>query len=325
MKLLLLAGRLAALALLPLAPLVAHGQAYPSRPVKVVVPYAPGGAPDVIARILGTHVGESTGQSVVVDNRPGGGGIPAAEVVKGSAPDGYTLLMSDIQQLAINPYLFSKLPYNPATDFKPVALVATIPLYVVVQSSLNINTLPELVAYAKAHPGQLNYGSSGIGSIHHITMESLKAAFGIDIVHVPYKGAGQSVPAFLAGDVQVLISALPALAEHLKTGKGGKLIAVTTLKRSPQTPDVPAVSEFVPGFDYSSEMGLVAPAGTPQPVIDKLSTEILKALKNPDSVKKLADLGAVVVASTPQQYAENIQQNLQKFSKAVKVSGARVD
>jgi tripartite-type tricarboxylate transporter receptor subunit TctC len=303
----------------------ADAQPFPSRPVRMVVPYAPGGTPDVVARILGHQMAEAMGQSFIVDNRPSAGGIAAAEIIKGSPPDGYNLLMSDIQQLAINPFLFSNLPYDAGKDFTPVSLVASIPLYVVVQSSLKINTLPELVAYTKAHPGELSYGSSGIGSIHHITMESLKAALGMDIVHVPYKGAGQSVPAFLAGDVQVLISALPALAQHLKSGKGGKLLVVTTLKRSPQTPEVPAVSEYVPGFDFSSEMGFVAPANTPPEVVQRLSAEFAKALKNPEVMQKLTELGAVPIGTTPAGYADNIHHNLDVFATAVKRSGAKVN
>jgi len=297
---------------------------YPTHPVRMVVPYAPGGTPDVVARILSQQLAETMGQSFIIDNRPSAGGITAAEMVKTSPPDGYNILMSDIQQLAINPFLFSKLPYDADKDFTPIALVASIPLYIVVQSSLKIDTLEQLAAFAKAHPGKLSYGSSGIGSIHHITMESLKAALGMDIVHIPYKGAGQSVPAFLAGDVQVLISALPALAPHLKSGNA-KLIAVTTLKRAPLTPDVPAVAEVVPGFDYSSEMGFVAPAGTPPAIVERLSVEIAKALKAPETVRKLSDLGAVPIGSSPAGYSENIHRNLVTFAKAVKVSGAKVE
>ncbi len=298
----------------------ALSQTYPTKPVRVIVPYAPGGAPDVLARSLSPALSATFKQQFVIENRPGAGGIGAAEAVARSSADGQVLFFSDIQQLAINPYLFAKLPYHASTDFTPVTLAATIPLYVAVQSSLNIHNLAELVALAKAKPGMLTYGSSGIGSIHHITMESLKNSLGVDIIHVPYKGSGQSVPAFMGGETSLVIAAYPALEQYVKTGKA-RFLAVTTLERPAMTPDVPAVSETVPGFDYSSEMGIVVPAGTPQTIVKRLSGAIATALKEPDTVQRLKAMGATAIGSSPEGYATNIHSNLEKFAKAVKLAG----
>ena len=301
---------------------VASAQTYPAKSVRMIVPYTPGGAPDVLARLLGQRLTESMGQQFVVENRPGAGGISAAETSAKSPPDGYVMFFSDIQQLAINPYMFNKLPYDPAKDFAPVTLAGSIPLFIVAQSSLNLNTLPELVTYAKANPGKLTYGSAGIGSIHHITMESLKAALGLDIVHVPYKGTGQAVPAFIGGEVSLVVSAYPALAAHVKTGKA-KFVAITSSNRMPQAPEAAPVADMVPGFNFSSELGVVVPAGTPPAIVSRLNAEIGKALQHPEVNQKLTTMGFVLIANSPEAYAENIRSNLQIFSKAVKISGAK--
>jgi tripartite-type tricarboxylate transporter receptor subunit TctC len=234
------------------------------------------------------------------------------------------LLVPDVPQLAINPYMFSKLPYDPAKDFAPVSVIATIPLFIVTQPSANINTVADLVAAAKAAPGRMNYGSAGIGSLHHILMESFKVSLGLDIVHVPYKGSGQSTPAFIGGELTMLVTALASVGPHVKAGKA-KLVAVTSLARSPLAPEVPAISETIPGFDFVSEIGLVAPAGTPQPVIAKLAAEVAKAVKHPDVVQRLTALGAVPVGNSPEAYGEMMKRNLARYAKAVKDSGARAD
>ncbi|WP_236581874.1 Bug family tripartite tricarboxylate transporter substrate binding protein [Hydrogenophaga sp. BPS33] len=299
-----------------------QAQPYPSKPVRMVVPYAPGGAPDVLARALGIGLAESFGQQFVVENKPGAGGIGAAELVARAPGDGHLLFFSDIQQLAINPYLFKKLPYDAGRDFVPISLAATIPLYIAAQSSLNIHNLADLVAYAKANPGKLNYGSSGIGSIHHIAMEALLASLKIQATHVPYRGAGQSVPAFMGGETALVIAAYPQLSGHVDTGKA-RFVAVTTAKRAAQAPNVPAVAETVPGYDFSSEMGIVAPAGTPAVVVDRLAAAIGKALKDPATVQRLNGMGAAVVASSPAGYRENIQSNLIKFKSAIELTGLK--
>jgi len=275
-------------------------------------------------RLLGQRLNETMGQQFVIENRPGAGGISAAETSAKSPADGYTMFFSDIQQLAINPYMFSKLPYDPAKDFSPVMLVGSIPLFVVAQSSLGISNLKELVAYAKANPGKLTYGSAGIGSIHHISMESLKAALGLEIVHVPYKGTGQAVPAFMGGEVSLVVSAYPALAAHVKTGKA-TFVAITSANRMSQAPSATPVAELVPGFNFSSELGIVVPAGTPPAIVSRLNAELAKALQNPEVNQKLTAMGFVLISSTPEAYAENIRNNLQVFAKAVKISGAKAE
>ena len=301
-----------------------NAQDYPGRPVRMLVPYAAGGALDVFARLIGQRISETLGQQFVVENRPGAGGISATEAVAKAAADGYTLLVADIPQLAINPFLFLKLPYDPVRDFAPVSLIATIPNFLVVQPSLRVNSLAEFIALAKAKPGQFNYGSAGIGSLGHIAMESIKAPLGLDIVHVPYKGSSQSVPAFLAGDLTMLITTLAAVAPYIKAGKG-KPLAVTSLGRSLQAPDVPTVSEVLPGYSFAGEIGVLAPAGTPPAVVSKLSGEIAKALKHPDVMQRLIALDAAPVGNTPEAYAENIRRNLERFEKAVKISGLKAE
>jgi len=320
MKSLLRIGRvLACMSVLASAAPAVEADDYPTRPVRMIVPYAPGGAPDVLARSLAPGLSEFFKQQFVIENRPGAGGIGAAESVVRAAPDGHVLFFSDIQQLAINPYLFAKLPYAADKDFTPVTLAATIPLYIAVQSSLNVHNLAELVALAKARPGALTYGSSGIGSIHHIAMESMLHGLGINVVHVPYKGSGQSVPAFMGGETSLVIAAYPALEQYVRTGKA-RFIAVTTLDRPAMTPDIPAVSETVPGYDFSSEMGIVVPAGTPQTVVQRLSAAVARALKQPDTVVRLKAMGATAIGSSPDGYAANIRNNLDKFGKAVKLA-----
>jgi tripartite-type tricarboxylate transporter receptor subunit TctC len=297
---------------------------YPNRSVKLVVPYSAGGSTDVLARVIGQRLSESLGQPFVVENRPGAGGIVATLAVVKSPADGYTLLVSDMSQVVINPFLFSKLPYDPVKDLAPVTIVATIPLYVVAQPSLGVDSLAQLIAMAKAKPGQLSYGSAGTGSIHHIVMESFKATAGLDIVHVPYKGSGQSAAAFVAGDLPLLITGMSAVGPHVKSGKG-KLVAITSARRSSETPDVPSISEVVPGFDFSSEFGLLAPAGTPPAILSKIAGEVGKALKVPDTMQRLGPMGMEAVGSTPEAYVENIRRNLERFGRAVKISGAKAD
>ena len=297
-------------------------QEFPARPVKLVVPYAAGGAPDVLARLVGQRLSEGLGQQFVVENRAGAGGIAASELVAKSAPDGHTLLVPDVPQLAINPYLFTKLPYDPVKDFAPVGIIAMTPMFIVVAPSMNVDSLAALVALARSKPGQLSYGSAGIGSLHHIAMESLKVAAGIDLIHVPYKGTGQSVPAFIAGDVAVLVSTLAAVEPFVRAGKA-RLLAGTPSARTPRTPDIPAVAESYPGFHFAGEIGVVAPTGTPPAVIAKLSGEIQKAMRHPDVVRRLGELGAIAVGSTPEAYADSIRRSLDVFAKAVKASGLK--
>src|SRR5437660_1261358 len=285
----------------------AHAQ-FPARAIKIVVPYAAGGLPDTMTRAVTPKLGEALGQPVVVENMGGAGGISGVTEVARAQPDGYTLLVADVGQIAINPHLFSKLPYAPLKDLAPVSLIGTSPLYLVAHPSVPVNTLQELVAYAKANPGKLNYGSSGI-----------------DLLHVPYKGTGQSVPALLGGQVALLYSALPSIAGHLKDGKV-KILAISSAKRAAQTPEVPTVAEAgIPGYDYVAEIGLLAPAGTPREIIQRLAGEVAKVVKQPDVVQRFTQLGIDPVGSTPQEYAALNKADYEKYARLVKASGAKID
>jgi tripartite-type tricarboxylate transporter receptor subunit TctC len=308
-----------------LASLSAAAQDFPNKPIKMVVPYAAGGLPDTMTRIIGIRMGESLGQQIVVENRGGAGGITGSEAVAKSPPDGYTLLVADVGQVAINQHIFSRLPYDPQKDFTPVSLIGTSALFLCLHPSVPANTFPELVAYIKANPGKVNYGSSGQGSIHHLATEALKAALGLNIVHVPYKGTGQAVPALLGGQVAMLYSSLPSIEAQLKAGKL-KMVAVSTLKRSSEAPEVPTVAEMgVPGYDFAPQIGVVAPAGTPAAIVQKLSAEIAKASRHPDTVKRFTQLGIDAVGSTPQEYGAMIRAADQRYAEVVRVSGAKVE
>jgi tripartite-type tricarboxylate transporter receptor subunit TctC len=300
-------------------------QEFPSRPIKVVVPYAAGGLPDTMTRIVGIRIGEQLGQQIVVENRGGAGGITGTEAVAKSAPDGYTLLVADVGQVAINPHLFSKLPYDAERDLAPVTLLGTTGLFLCVHPSVPAGSFKELIAYIRGHPGHVNYGSSGAGSIHHLATEALKVAFGLNMVHVPFKGMGQAVPALLGGQVTLLYSALPAIEQHVKAGRV-KLLAVSTAKRSTQAPDIATVAELgVPGYDFAPEIGVLAPGGTPAPVIQRLAAEFARAVKHPETVKRFGQLGIDAVGSTPAEYAAMIRAASRRYAEVVRISGAKVD
>jgi len=308
-----------------LLPALAAAQDWPAKPVRMIVPYAAGGLPDTMTRIVGARLAEAIGQQVVVENRGGAGGISGSEAVAKSPPDGYTLLVADVGQVAINPHLYAKLPYDPVKDFAAVSLLGTTTLFLVAHPSVPANSFAELVALVKSRPGQFNYGSSGIGSIHHLATEAFKVALGLDILHVPYKGTGQSVPALLGGQVSLLFSALPSIESHVKAGKV-KLLAASTLKRSPEAPELPTIAELgVPGYDFAPEIGVLAPAATPAAVLQKLAAEIAKAVKHPDTVQRFKQLGIDAVGSTPEAYAATIRASYEKYGRVVKATGARAE
>jgi tripartite-type tricarboxylate transporter receptor subunit TctC len=303
----------------------ALAQSYPNRPVKIIVPYAPGGLPDTMARLVSAKLGDATGQQFVIENQGGAGGITGVTTVVKAPADGYTLLVADVGQIAINPHLFSKLPYEPMKDLAPVSLIGTSPLYLVAHPSVRASSFRELIALAKAEPGKLNYGSSGTGSIHHLATEALKAGLGLDLVHVPYKGTGQSVPALLGGQVALLYSALPSIAGHVKEGKV-KLLAISTAQRSPQTPDVPTVAESgIPGYEFVAEIGMLAPAGTPRDVVARLAGELARAVKLPELAQRFGQLGIDPVGSTPEAYGAGNKVAYEKYARIVKATGARID
>ncbi len=300
-------------------------QEYPRQPIRMIVPYAAGGLPDTMTRIIGPQMTQSLGQQVIVENRPGAGGISGTEAVAKSPADGYTLLIADVGQVAINPHLFAKLPYDALKDFAPVSLIGSTSLFLVLHPSVPANSFQELVAYAKANPGKLNYGSSGLGSIHHLTTEALKAALGLDIVHVPYKGMGQAVPALLGGQVSMLFSALPAIEGQVKGGKV-KLLAISTLKRSPQAPEVPTVAELgVPGFDFAPQIGLLAPAGTPAPIVARLAAEVSRAVKNAEVAQRFQQLGIEPAGNAPQEYDAQIRNDFERYGRVVRITGTKID
>jgi tripartite-type tricarboxylate transporter receptor subunit TctC len=304
---------------------VASAQDYPNRPIRVIVPYAAGGLPDTMARLVGAKMAEALGQQMVVENRGGAGGILGTTEVVRAAPDGYALLVADVGQIAINPHLFAKLPYDPLKDLVGVSLMGTSALYLVAHASVPANNMAELIALIKAQPGKLSYGSSGTGSIHHLATEALKVGLGLDIVHVPYKGAGQSVPALLGGQVALLYAALPTIEGHYKSGKV-KILAVSTPQRSPQTPEVPTVAEAaLPGYDFVAEIAIYAPAGTPPDIVAKLSAQAARAVKQPDVAQRFKQLGIDPVGSTPEALAAQNRVNYEKYARVVKASGAKID
>jgi tripartite-type tricarboxylate transporter receptor subunit TctC len=304
---------------------MARAQDWPAKPVRMVVPYAAGGLPDTMTRSVALRFAEFLGQQVVVENRPGAGGISACEQVAKAAPDGYTLLIADVGQVAINPHLYAQLSYDPLKDFTAVSLLGTTALFLVAHPSVPVNNFAELVALVKANPGKFNYGSSGTGSIHHLATEVLKASLGLEIVHVPYKGTGQSVPALLGGQISLLFSALPSIESHVKAGKL-KLLAVSTSSRSAQAPEVPTVAELgVAGFDFTPEIGVVAPAATPAAIVQKLAAEIARAVKHPDTVQRFAQLGIEPAGSSPEAYGAVIRASFDKYAGAVRISGAKAD
>ena len=301
----------------------AAAQSFPTKPVRIIVPYSPGGLPDTVARVVGQALGEKWGQQVVVENKPGGNGVVAAPLVAGAAPDGYTLLVTDGTMFSVNPYTYNKLPYDPQKDFTFISMAARAPLFLAINPSLPVNTFEEFLALIKANPGKYSYGSSGIGSVHHLTMEVLKSAKGLDIVHVPYKGTGQSIPALVGGDVAAVFSAMPSLSGFVKNGRV-KLIAVNTEKRSELSPEIPAISEFgLPGFDYSPHIGFSGPAGIPSAVVQKISKDVADVVKSPAMVERMTTLGIDAVGSTPEFYAAQHATDRERYGHAVKAAGIR--
>lgn len=304
----------------------AGAQDYPARPIRVVVPYAAGGLPDTMTRLASIRMTEALGQQIVVDNRPGAGGIGACELVAHANADGYTMLVVDVAQTAINPALYAKLSYDTLRDFAPVSLMGISAQFLAANASVPANTLPELIKLAKSKPGEMRYGSGGIGSVHHLSMEALKTPLGLDIIHVPYKGNGVAIPAMISGEVALVFSALPAIEGHLKTGRV-KLLAVNTAKRSPQAPNVPTVTEVtgIKDYDYPPAIGVLAPAKTPKAVINRVAAAVAKAVHHPDTASRYTALGIDSVGNTPEQYAAQIRIDIVKYAKAVKTSGVKVE
>jgi tripartite-type tricarboxylate transporter receptor subunit TctC len=296
--------------------------AYPNRPIKFVVPYAAGGLPDTVARIYAQRLGDKLGQSVVVDNRPGANGVVAAQALATAPKDGYTFLVTDGSMFSINPAIYKNLGYDYKRDFVPVSLAARAPLYMAVNPKVPVNTLQEFIALAKAKPGTLNYGSSGIGSTHHLTMEAMKAALNLQITHVPFKGTGQSVPALIGGQVEVLFSALPSLAGFVKSGQV-KLLANNAAQRSSQEPNVPAIAEIIPGFDFAPIVGVLAATGTPASAIERISHEMALISKMPEVITTLNNAGIEPIGGSPADYGKAILGENERLAKAIVASGIK--
>ena len=309
---------------LPLAAAAQGAADFPNKPIRIVVPFPAGGATDAAARLVATQMSEAWGQPVVVDNRAGAGGNVGSDIVAKSAPDGYTLVMGVTGSHAINTSLYSKMPYDPLVDFVAISQVAVVPNVLVVHPSVPASNLAELVALAKKEPGKLDYASLGNGTAAHLGMEMLKAAAGIDVTHVPYKGSAPVVSDLIAGQVQMMVDGLPSSLPHVKAGKL-RAIALTSLHRAPALPDLPTIAETYPGFYADAWSGLFAPKGTPQPVVDKLSAEVQRILKLPDVREKLAALGAEPVGSTQAEFTAHVRREIDKWAKVVKASGAKVD
>ena len=298
---------------------------YPSRPVKIVVPFPAGGSNDIVARALAQKLSERTGQSFYVENRGGAGGNIGAEAVASADPDGYTLLLTAPPPLTINAALYKELRYDPANAFAPVALIASVPIVLAVNPSVEAKNVNELVALAKAKPGSLSFGSSGNGSTNHLAGELLKSMTGIDILHIPYKGAAPAMNDLVAGHIPMMFDNMPAVLAQVK-GKSINAIAVAGAKRASAMPDVPTVAESgVPGFEASSWFGLVAPAKTPAPVLAKLEDDIAAILKMPDVQKRLDELGAEPGTVSGAAFGKFLADETTKWTKIIRESGAKVD
>lgn len=303
---------------------------WPTKPVRIVVPFAPGGTTDILARVLAPELSKAFGQQFIVDNRGGAGGNIGADHVAKSPGDGYTLLMGTVGTHGINKALYTNLSYDPQKDFAPITLVAGVPNVMVMNAArakeLGINTVPDFIRYAKANPGKLNMASSGNGTSIHLAGELFKAQTGIFMTHIPYRGSGPAVRDLIGGTMDVMYDNLPSAMPHIQAGSL-KAFAVTSDVRSQALPDIPTVAEAanLPGFEASSWFGMLAPAGTPPEIVARLQTEIAKALKLPEINTRLAGLGAIPSGNTPQEFARLIDSEIAKWAPVVKAAGARVD
>ena len=305
--------------------LLAAETAYPVKPVRMIAPYPPGGTSDIIARIVGQKLNDAWGQQIVVDNRAGANGGIGSELAAKSPADGYTLLVGNMTPIAANPSLYSKLGYDPLRDFAGVTLVAAGPNVLVVNPALPVKSVQELVAYAKANPGKLNFGSGGAGSPAHLAGEMFKSLSGVAMTHVPYKGTVLSVNDLIAGQVQVVFSDAPPAVPHVKSGRL-RALAVTGARRTLLLPDLPTVAEAgVPGFALDNWWGILVPAGTAKTIIGRINTEIVKAMQTADVKERFASLGVEAVSSTPAAFDDYIKSESAKLAKVIKASGARAD
>lgn len=304
---------------------MAAAQPYPAKPIRIIVPLAPGGGNDTIARLIGARIQGPLGQSIVIENRPGAGGLVGAEAAAKAPADGYTLLLGNFAQLAIIPNVQPKMPYSPTKDFAPVSLIASAPLLVVVHPSLPVRSIKQLVALAKAQPGRLNYASNGVGSTTHYATELFKMMTKTRMEHVPYKGLSLAMVDLVSGRVDLMFSSAVAMLPHVKEKKL-RAIAMTGSKRSPAIPDVPTVAEAgVPDYEAGSWYGILAPAGTPRPIVERLNREIVAVVKSKDFQSKLNEEAVIPIGGTPEEFAKHIEKELARAAKVIRESGAKFD
>ena len=313
----------AAWAAISLMPALGSAQPYPVRPVRVIVMSTPSSGPDILARLLNPKFTEAFGQAMVVDNRAGASGIIGAEIGARAAPDGHTLTMAT-SQIVIVSVMYEKLPFDLQKDFAPISLLGSTPFIIVLNPSVPAATIKEFVALLKSKPGQMRYGSAGSGSPPHLAAERFKSMTGTAIDHVPYKGLAPAVTDTISGQLQMTISVVPMIMPHIKAGRV-RAIGVTSLARTPLAPELPTVAESIPGYEVTGWYGLLAPAKTPAPLITRLNTEFVKAMKSADIKEKMSGLGAEAKSSTPEQFAAHIRAETEKMRAAVKASGAKVE
>jgi tripartite-type tricarboxylate transporter receptor subunit TctC len=300
-----------------------NAQDYPSKPIRLVVPFTPGGSTDILARVIGMKLTEAWGRQVVIDNRPGAGGNIGVDLVAKSPADGYTLVMGHIGTFGVNPTLYPKLPYDPIKDFQPITLVALVPNMLSVNPALPAKSVKELIALAKAKPGTINFGSGGNGSAAHLAGEYFKLMTKTEITHIPYRGTSPAVTDLIAGQIQMIITGVPPTLNFVKTGKL-RALAVATSKRLPLLPDLPTISEAgVPGYEATQWYGVLSPAGTPKPIVAKLNAEMAKAIKGPDVREKLAADAAEPVGNSPEEFGAFIKKEIARWAPVIKASGAR--
>ena len=312
-----------AVAALGLAAVAAHAEDYPSKPVKWVVPYTPGGTTDILARIMAQYLSEHLGQQFIIDNRPGAGNNIGTEVVVNSPPDGYTLLLVNPAN-GINATLYKRLPFDFLRDIAPVAGIIRVPNVMEVTPGFPAKTVAEFIAYGKAHPGKINMASSGNGTSVHLSGELFMAMTGIKMTHVPYRGAAPAITDIIAGTVDVLFDNMPSSIEFIRSGKM-RALAVTTDTRNPALPDVPTVGDTVPGYEASAWFGMGVPKGTPANIVEKINKSVNDALADPKVKAKLADLGGVPLTGTPENFGKVMSSEVEKWSKVVKFAGISID